>query len=127
MTPFPTLRRWVLAASVAAVFGAVCVVLALQKPAGDAPKAAADAAKDEAHSWPLFGGTLKRNLVNLFEKNMPTDLELKADGTERTSSLVAAARLQGLRRPDHLRRQDLHRHQQQHAAQPRRARATRAS
>src|SRR5262249_3972031 len=26
-----------------------------------------------ARVWPTFGGTLQRNMVNLYEKNMPTD------------------------------------------------------
>ncbi len=79
MTSFPALRRWVLAACVAAVFAAVFVILALQKPAGDAASANADAGKEE-HSWPLFGGSVGRNLENLFETNMPLTWTLRENG-----------------------------------------------
>jgi outer membrane protein assembly factor BamB len=69
----PALRRWILATCVAAVFGVVLVFLAWQKPAADAAAPAkAVAGKEETHSWPLFGGSVNRNLVNLFEKNIPT-------------------------------------------------------
>jgi outer membrane protein assembly factor BamB len=82
MTSLPALRRSVLAICVAAVFGAVLVVLAWQKPAADAAPAKADAGKEETHSWPLFGGSVNRNLVNLFEKNIPTTWNLKG-GSEK--------------------------------------------
>src|SRR5947209_79241 len=77
MTSFPALRRWVLSACVAAVFAVVFVALGLQNRDGVVGPAKADSAKDEPRSWPLFGGSLNRNLENLFEKNMPLTWSLK--------------------------------------------------
>src|SRR5438067_404873 len=82
MTSFPALRRWVLAACVAAVFGAAFIILALQNHGAGVAPANADAGKDEPHSWPLFGGSVGRNLENLFEKNMPLTWSL-APGAEK--------------------------------------------
>ena len=47
MTSFPALRRWVLSACVAAVFGVIFIVLALQNHAAVVAPTGADAGKDE--------------------------------------------------------------------------------
>ncbi len=76
MTSWPALRRWTLAACVAAVFAAV-LLLSLQAPGADAPSGKVDAGQEETHSWPMLGGGVHRNMVNLFDKNIPTTWSLK--------------------------------------------------
>src|SRR5215212_6748911 len=77
-----SLRRWVSVLGTTAVFGLVIGLLWLNR---DVPNVSADdkekkapAGKPGARSWPLFGGTVQRNLVNLTEKNIPTDWSVKA-------------------------------------------------
>jgi outer membrane protein assembly factor BamB len=77
MNAFPALRRWVLAACTAAVFAAVFVVLALQNASGPSQVSAGPAAAASG-AWPLFGGSVNRNLVNLVDKNIPMKWNLKA-------------------------------------------------
>ena len=69
------MRRWLAAGSTAAILAlAIGAVILLQTR--DANKAQADAA-NAAKEWPLFGGTVQRNLVNLVEKNIPTSWSVK--------------------------------------------------
>jgi outer membrane protein assembly factor BamB len=42
----------------------------------------AGASKDGQHTWPVWGGTNQRNLVNLFERNTPTEWS-NASGNEK--------------------------------------------
>ena len=114
MTSWPALRCWTLAACVAAVFAAVLILL--QAPGADAPAGKVDAGQQETHSWPMLGGGVHRNMVNLFDKNIPTAWSLKT-GAE-SNVKWSAPWVEGLWRPRRLRRQDLRRHQQQHAAGP---------
>ena len=76
-----------------------------------------DGKEGDRRNWPLFGGSVQRNLVNLVEKNIPTKWERAADKKEQNVKWVAEPRHQGLRRPHHLRRQDLRWHQQPRPAQ----------
>ncbi len=69
MNPSRILRRWLLFGLTAGVFAAVLAVVAVQGP-HDA--AVADVPKNESGDWPLWGGSLSRNLVNLTEKDVPT-------------------------------------------------------
>jgi outer membrane protein assembly factor BamB len=75
MASFPALRRWVLTALAAAVFGAVCLLGAGHNPAPDAPRA--NAAPAPPPSWPMFGGGPGRNLENVSDKNIPAAWVLK--------------------------------------------------
>src|SRR5258708_4743272 len=50
------------------LLGLGLIVPAFVGPSGQAGKPAG-----KGHSWPMFGGTPARNLVNTVEKNMPTD------------------------------------------------------
>jgi outer membrane protein assembly factor BamB len=64
------LRRWVSLAATVGVFAAVMGVLACTRPAvvnvtADSPK--------ESRDWPLWGGSVGRNLVNLTDHNVPID------------------------------------------------------
>jgi outer membrane protein assembly factor BamB len=75
MSSTPTLRRWLSLAGTVAVFALVLgIVLVTNKPAGSGKVTAARAAEAAAaHTWPVWGGTVQRNLVNLFEKNTPLE------------------------------------------------------
>jgi outer membrane protein assembly factor BamB len=76
MTPSRVLRRWLLLGLTTAVFAAVLAVVALQGPR-DGTRA--DAAKNERGGWPLFGGSVSRNLVNLTDKDVPTSWNTRKD------------------------------------------------
>ena len=71
MTSTPTLRRWLSVAGTGVILAVVVGILMLgrDRPSEAAPRVAK---KDANPTWPLWGGTVQRNLVNLFEKNMPT-------------------------------------------------------
>jgi outer membrane protein assembly factor BamB len=82
MTSTPLLRRWLSFAGTGVVFAIVLGILLLNRE--PAPEASSlTAAQEKArHSWPVWGGTVQRNLVNLFEKNVPTDWD-NAPGKEK--------------------------------------------
>src|SRR5690242_3614363 len=72
----PTLRRLLAGlVTVAILAPVVAVVLISGRP--DAPSRAGAADAKAPHDWPLFGGTVQRNMVNLVEKNVPTDWDVK--------------------------------------------------
>jgi len=72
MTSLPALRRWSSVTATVVVFATVLGFVALQGPSGDGSRVNADASKSEGRSWPLWGGSVQRNLVNLVEKEVPT-------------------------------------------------------
>ena len=77
MNSLSNVRRLVSLAGTVLVFAAVLGALALQSSSPES-KLKADAGKgDERHNWPLFGGTVERNLVNLVEKDIPTKWDVK--------------------------------------------------
>jgi outer membrane protein assembly factor BamB len=73
MKSLSNIRRVVSLAGTALIFAAVAGVVALQSSSkGDAGKD--DAGKDESkRNWPMFGGDLSRNFVNLKEKGIASD------------------------------------------------------
>jgi outer membrane protein assembly factor BamB len=75
MTSTPTLRRWLSFAGTGVVLAIVVGILAWARtgPQDVSANQKAPAKQAGAHSWPVWGGTVQRNLVNLFEKNTPTD------------------------------------------------------
>jgi outer membrane protein assembly factor BamB len=74
MKAYPSLRRFLSLLATVAVFAAVLAVVAWSGRPGDADRARADQAKAEAaRTWPMFGGSLQRNMVNTFETGMPTE------------------------------------------------------
>jgi len=74
MNASPTLRRWLSILGTGAILTAVLVAVALQRSSGQAEeKKGPVAGKKDGRSWPLFGGSVQRNLVNLVDKNPPKD------------------------------------------------------
>jgi outer membrane protein assembly factor BamB len=71
----PTLRRLFAGLLTTAILAAVVAVLAFSGRQEPPPAGAAEA--QTSHDWPLFGGTLQRNMVNTFEKNVPTSWDVK--------------------------------------------------
>jgi outer membrane protein assembly factor BamB len=69
------LHRWIAAAVTAAVLSVIGCVALYQAYAVDAPATKADS-KAGPNEWPLFGGTLQRNLVNLKETNIPIEADV---------------------------------------------------
>jgi outer membrane protein assembly factor BamB len=74
MRSLPMLRRCLALSISVLVFGLVAFVFA--RPLHKTPEAATNTA-DTEHAWPLFGGSLQRNMVNTFEKNIPTDWDVE--------------------------------------------------
>ncbi len=70
------LRRWLAVAATAGVFAVVLAVIAFQASAPDAATAKADDKSAAGNEWPMFGGSLSRNLVNLKETNIPTQADV---------------------------------------------------
>src|SRR5438309_588 len=70
-------RRWIAVAVTAAILVTVLAAVGFRK--SKEPNANAKDAKEEpaGHSWPLYGGSVQRNLVNLVEKDMPTNWSVK--------------------------------------------------
>ena len=77
MNSYPHLRRLLAGLVTIAIFGTIVVLLLLSGKAGRQSLAADDQDAQAAHDWPLFGGTVQRNMVNLVEKNVPTDWDVK--------------------------------------------------
>src|SRR5262245_2604531 len=77
-------RRWLAFAGTGAVFAAVLALLWLQpaeqSPRADAARPADDKPQKADRAWPLFGGSVARNFVNLTDRNPPTDWDV-AKGT----------------------------------------------
>jgi outer membrane protein assembly factor BamB len=77
MSKSPALRRWLSVGATAVVLAAVLAVIACQKTVTDETAARAQQARADAErAWPLFGGSVSRNLVNLVEKDIPTDWDV---------------------------------------------------
>src|SRR4051794_25210600 len=82
MTTTPTLRRWLV---LGLTFGILASVLGLVAyfQRNDDPKILEQkiqAGNDSrATTWPMFGGSNSRNLVNLIDKNIPIDFFVDPD------------------------------------------------
>src|SRR5262249_7930051 len=72
MKSLSNIRRVVSLAGTTLVFAGVAAVVALQS------SSKGDASKDETKpSWPMYGGDLSRNLVNLKEKGISTTWDVE--------------------------------------------------
>src|ERR1700741_7412 len=74
MNPPRSPRRWLSIAATLTVFSAVLWAVVSQ---GTSPDAKTDIPAPKPGEWPLFGGTVTRNLVNLIDKNIATDFDLE--------------------------------------------------
>src|SRR5262249_39739814 len=80
MNKNPAFRRWVSIGGTGAVFAAVLGLLACQRPSKTlAPDVNAQEKKTSSRDWPLFGGTVQRNLVNTIDKGIATDWSTATD------------------------------------------------
>jgi outer membrane protein assembly factor BamB len=82
MSTYPHLKRWLSLTLSVAVFAGVLIVLTRTGGAQVEPEKKAGFTGQKAggpRAWPMFGGTLSRNMVNLVEKNMPTDWSIDED------------------------------------------------
>src|SRR5262249_21805578 len=79
MRQYPSLRRALSAGLSLAVFAAVLAVALWPRGGSDADSRALAAQAEKAAKglWPLFGGTAERNMVNLVEKGLPDDWDVK--------------------------------------------------
>lgn len=79
MITSPVQRRWLAVGATAAILGGVLAVVALQAPRA-ADESGRSAGKNvpgrKPGEWPLFGGSVSRNLVNLVDTNIPTDWDV---------------------------------------------------
>lgn len=73
MTSDHLTRRWLAIGGTVAILGVALAVLTVTRPGADAPGRLTAAEKAAARSWPLWGGTVQRNLVNLTETNLARD------------------------------------------------------
>jgi outer membrane protein assembly factor BamB len=90
MAQHPALRRWLAVLGTVAVFAVVFGVLNLQGTGEHSllPSVNANAdAKAGARDWPLFGGSVGRNLVNLVEKDIPVSWSVE-QGAEKNIKWV---------------------------------------
>src|SRR4051794_29886230 len=88
-SPSSPLRRWLAAGLTAAVFAGILLVIASNR----APLQGEEKKEDGvAGAWPLFGGSVQRNMVNLTEKNVPTDFDpVKKKGLKWAADLGSKA------------------------------------
>src|SRR5438105_857919 len=75
MHAYPSLRRWLSIGITLAVFAVVGAIVAWpsRSPNASGQVSAAQIKADMARAWPLFGGSLHRNMVNTTDRNVPMD------------------------------------------------------
>src|SRR5260370_42162668 len=73
-------RRWLAVVITGGVLAVVVGVIAYQAYSADPAPVKADDKKAAGNEWPMFGGTLARNLVNLKETNIATEADVTPGG-----------------------------------------------
>jgi outer membrane protein assembly factor BamB len=75
MPSSPHVRRWLPAAATALLLAGGLFVNLRSARSPEAPGQARAAGKNKktSHDWPMFGGSLQRNMVNTVDKDIPTD------------------------------------------------------
>jgi outer membrane protein assembly factor BamB len=83
MTRTPAQRRWLAVCGTGAVFAALLALQACRRIESPGPVNQEEEEKKgqpgpaaDGKSWPLFGGSPARNLVNLTDKNIPTEWDI---------------------------------------------------
>jgi outer membrane protein assembly factor BamB len=79
MQNYPSLKRWLSAVVTLAVFAVVVVFVARSGQGVGSEKAEQPAAKSNGHDWPMFGGSVNRNPVNTWDKNIATEWSAEED------------------------------------------------
>jgi outer membrane protein assembly factor BamB len=82
MRAYPTLRRAVALAAALLVFAAVLTAVAWSNRAHDESNRPRNSVAADAQTWPLWGGSVNRNMVNPFDKDMPTSWSVE-EGAEK--------------------------------------------
>jgi outer membrane protein assembly factor BamB len=83
MNSFPHLRRWLTSAVTILVLAGTLVIAAARKADDDKP-----AREAGTHTWPLYGGSLQRNMVNTVEKDIPAEWSVE-EGNQKNIKWVA--------------------------------------
>jgi outer membrane protein assembly factor BamB len=82
MKAYPNLTRWLAGVVTVGVFSVIMIVVVVANNAAKTDDAPAEKGKDapevkaSATSWPMFGGSASRNMVNPFAKNLPAKWHL---------------------------------------------------
>src|SRR5438093_935499 len=74
MKPYPHLTRWLASVVTCAVFATIVSVGVVAK--NGAKTDDVSKIKASADSWPMFGGSASRNMVNLHAKNLPVKWDM---------------------------------------------------
>jgi outer membrane protein assembly factor BamB len=80
MRAYPHLRRVLALAATLVVFAVVLTAVAWSNRAAD--QKVPDSVAADGKVWPMFGGNVERNMVNPFEKNVPTEWSVE-EGQEK--------------------------------------------
>ncbi|MBY0527961.1 MAG: PQQ-binding-like beta-propeller repeat protein [Gemmataceae bacterium] len=84
-------KRWLSAGITLGVFGVIVAVLALSGGSAEGDKVLAEQAKSDAtRVWAMFGGTPNRNMVNLIDKNIPSEWDPKEKTNIKWSSALGS-------------------------------------
>src|SRR5438105_2647691 len=81
MKSLPALRRCLSALLTFAILATALAAVAWSGRSPDASPGKADQLKG-ARSWPLFGGSIERNMVNTTERGMPTEWSAEEGSTK---------------------------------------------
>jgi outer membrane protein assembly factor BamB len=90
MNSYPTLRRWLSLTLTLLVLAALLIVAGGREPSPTSPSPARadDVNSSMARAWPLFGGSLSRNMVNLLEKNISAEWSIE-EGKQKNIKWIA--------------------------------------
>jgi outer membrane protein assembly factor BamB len=89
MKSLPILRRWLAAGATLVVLAVVLGVISLTGGSRETGRAHADQAGASSEpSWPLFGGSISRNMVNTFERNVPSEWSVEEGSTKNVKWVV---------------------------------------
>jgi len=78
MKSYPTLRRWLAAGLTLSVFAIILAGVVWSTHSADGAKGASAADEAKAvHGWTMFGGSVSRNFVNPFERNIASEWSIE--------------------------------------------------
>src|SRR5947209_5407306 len=73
MHSYPTLRRLLAVTATLVVFAAVLTAVAWSNRGADTENSRPEGPAADGKVWPMFGGNASRDMVNTFERNVPTE------------------------------------------------------